>query len=331
MQEAAQGIAVLKEELVKKEVKLGEAFKNIYKLFKELEVENQKAKKKADEVGVVKQGCEEQAEKIAIEKVAAEKDLAQTMSYIKKALKDVDSITSKDINELKSAKNPADTTRMILDAVHIILILPLLLVNFGLWKISKLDVDFIKDSLEDYTKSTLGNVRFLKILQDFFEKDNINDETVELLEPYLNLMLSDGRLAFDPTIAKKSNAALEGLCIWCAVMSDYHNQSKIVKPKLELLEIKEYSQRVALKKLAEAEVELDECNRLKARLKKKNDDQMDEKQQLQDRAAKTRRKMDQTNRLINGLKDERKCWEHGANNFASLKSRLVGNVTKALL
>ena len=75
-------------------------------------------------------------------------------------------------------------------------------------------------------------------------------------------------------------------------MSDYHNQSKIVKPKLELLEIKEASQRVALKKLAEAEAELDECNQLKARLKKKYDDQMNEKQKLQDRAAKTRRKMD---------------------------------------
>ena len=43
------------------------------------------------------------------------------------------------------------------------------------------------------------------MLQEFseHEKDNINDETVELLKPYLNLVLSDGRLAFDPAIAKK--------------------------------------------------------------------------------------------------------------------------------
>mmetsp|Transcript_8591 Transcript_8591/g.9745 ORF Transcript_8591/g.9745 Transcript_8591/m.9745 type:complete len:2884 (-) Transcript_8591:1352-10003(-) len=331
LQEAAHGIAILKEELAKEEVKLGEAAKKTDKLLKELEVENQKAKKKADEVGVVKQGCEEQAEKIAVEKADAEKDLAQAMPYLERAIRAVDSITPKDINELKSSKNPADTTRMILDAVHIILNLPLLPVKMGTWKISKLDVEFIKDSFEDFTKSTLGNARFLKILQEFsdIEKDNINDETVELMEPYLNLLLPDGRNAFDPAIAKKSNAALEGLCIWCAAMSDYHNQSKIVKPKLELLEIKEASQRVALKKLAEAEAELDECNQLKARLKKKYDDQMDEKQKLQDRAAKTRRKMDQANRLINGLKDERKRWEHDANNFASLKSRLVGDVAKA--
>ena len=331
LQEAAAGIAILKEELAKEEVKLAEAAKKTDKLLKELEVENQKAKKKADEVGVVKQGCEEQAAKIAVEKGQAEKDLEQAMPYLRKAIAAVDSITPKDINELKSSRNPVDTTRMICDTVHIILQLPLLPVKSNTWTIAKQQVEFLKDSFDDYTKGTLGNAKFLKILQDFSEceKDNINDETVELLEPYLELKLPNGKNAFDPLIAKNSNAALEGLCTWCAAMSDYHNQSKIVKPKMEMLQIKEASQRVALEQLAAAEAELDECNQLKARLKKKYDDQMAEKQALQDRAAKTKRKMDQANRLINGLKDERKRWEHDANNFASSKSRLVGDVAKA--
>jgi dynein heavy chain, axonemal len=331
LQEAAEGIEVLKLELAKEEVKLAEATKKTDKLLKDLEVENQKAKKKADEVGIVKQGCEEQAAKIAVEKADAEKDLAQAMPYLEKAVQAVGSITPKDINELKSAKSPADTTKLIFDAVHVILQREILPVKAGTWKIAKQDVDFLKDSFEEYTKRTLTDARFLKVLQEFseFEKDNINDETVELLEPYLNLILPDGRNAFDPSIAKKSNAALEGLCIWCAAMADYHNQSKIVKPKLELLEIKEAKQKDALEKLAEAEAELDACNQLKARLKKKYDDQMAEKQALQDKAAKTKRKMDQANRLINGLAGERKRWEHDANNFASLKSRLVGDVAKA--
>ena len=80
-----------------------------------------KAKKKADEVGIVKSACEEEAEKIAVEKAGAEKDLAQAMPFLRRAISAVDSITPKDINELKSAKTPADTTRMIFDAVHIIL------------------------------------------------------------------------------------------------------------------------------------------------------------------------------------------------------------------
>lgn len=40
---------------------------------------------------------------------------------------------------------------------------------------------------------------------------------------------------------------------------------------------------------------------MKARLQRKFDDQMGEKNALQERAAKTRKKMDQANRLITSL------------------------------
>lgn len=75
-------------------------------------------------------------------------------------------------------------------------------------------------------------------------------------------------------------------------MSDYHTQSKIVKPKLRLLEIKTASLKEAETNLAAAQAELDECNALKEALKKKFDGQMAEKKALEDKAAKTRRKMD---------------------------------------
>lgn len=81
---------------------------------------------------------------------------------------------------------------------------------------------------------------FLKSLLEFSEKDknDINEETIELLEPYLTLKLPSGEDAFTGQVAKKANAALEGMCVWAAAMSDYHVQSKIVTPKLKLLEIK---------------------------------------------------------------------------------------------
>ena len=81
----------------------------------------------------------------------------------------------------------------------------------------------------------------MKNLLDFSanEKDNINEETIELLEPYLTLKQpANGEDVFTGPVAKKSSAALEGMCVWAAAMSDYHKQSKIVKPKLRLLEIK---------------------------------------------------------------------------------------------
>lgn len=70
------------------------------------------------------------------------------------------------------------------------------------------------------------------------DKNDINEETIELLEPYLTLKQNNGEDVFTGQVAKKSSAALEGMCVWAAAMSDYHKQSKIVTPKLKLLEIK---------------------------------------------------------------------------------------------
>ena len=89
--------------------------------------------------------------------------------------------------------------------------------------------------------------------------------------------------------------------MWAAAMSDYHKQSKIVKPKLRLLEVKTASLSEAEANLAAAQAELDACNAEKARLKQKFDNSMAEKNELQEKAAKTRKKMDQANRLINSL------------------------------
>lgn len=56
---------------------------------------------------------------------------------------------------------------------------------------------------------------------------------------------------------------------------------------------------------------------------------MSAKQALQDKAMKTRRKMDQANRLINSLQDNKERWITNANEYKSLKLRLVGDVAKA--
>lgn len=152
----------------------------------------------------------------------------------------VDSIKPKDITELRGTRAAADTTRIILDTVNILLQLPLVTPAPKTMYISKQYVEFIADSFDEYTKNTLVGNNFLKSLLEFSEKDknDINEETIELLEPYLTLKLPNGEDAFTGQVAKKSSAALEGMCVWAAAMSDYHKQSKIVTPKLKLLEIK---------------------------------------------------------------------------------------------
>lgn len=67
--------------------------------------------------------------------------------------------------------------------------------------VNKVKIDFIHDSYDEIAKSVLSDIRFLPDLLDFSanEKDNINDETCELLQPYLQLE------NFNPAVAKKAS------------------------------------------------------------------------------------------------------------------------------
>jgi len=292
--EAAQGVEELKVDLRKEEVKLKEASEVTDKLLKELEVENKKAKEKADEVAIVADNCISSKNTIMKEKEQADADLQIALPYLKKAEAAVDSIKPGDINELKGMRNAVDTTRLIMDTIHVLFQRPLDQVKQKSMNILKTDIPFVFDSFDNHTKLTLGSQTFLKDLLSFSQndKDNINEETIELLEPYLTLRTPDDREVFTGPVAKKSSSALEGMCVWAAAMSDYHKQSKIVKPKLRMLEIKMAQLKEAEENLAAAEAELAEVTALKERLRKKFDDQMSEKNALQERAAKTKKKMD---------------------------------------
>lgn len=69
----------------------------------------------------------------------------------------------------------------------------------------------------------LSDARFLQSIFAFSqnEKDFINDETVELMAPYLELE------GFNPAVARNASKAAEGLCTWCRAMTYYHEASKV--------------------------------------------------------------------------------------------------------
>merc|ERR1719473_523196 len=117
---------------------------------------------------------------------------------------------------------------------------------------NKQTIDFIHDSYDEYGKPNMSQMSFLPDLFDFNinQRDNINDETCELLMPYLNLE------NFNPAVAKKASSAAEGLCKWVGAMRMYHEAAKIVKPKMDFLKVQEAKLGVAMKELAAAEGEL---------------------------------------------------------------------------
>ena len=59
----------------------------------------------------------------------------------------------------------------------------------------------------------------------------MNDETIELLEPYLELKTDNGTRLFEGNVAKMASAALAGLCIYIRGMSDYQKVAKVRNAK----------------------------------------------------------------------------------------------------
>ena len=328
--EATRGIDELKISLKKEDATLKIAADQTALLLAELEVENKKADIKSSEVAAVTEACLTQKHTITLEKEQADKELAAALPALEKAKSAVASIKPADIVELKGTRNATDTTRLIFDTVNILFQDSLNIVAPREYNMLKQMTPFVADSYDEHTSKKLQGP-LLKQLFEFSEndKDFINEETIELLEPYLTLKTPKGEDLFTGEVAKKASAALAGLCTWAAAMSDYHKASKIVKPKLRLLQIRTAELQEAEEKLAAAEAELNEVNRLKAELKAKFDAQIAAKDALMEKAMKTKRKMDQANKLINSLADNKVRWIQTSNEFKATKQRLVGNVAKA--
>jgi dynein heavy chain len=137
------------------------------------------------------------------------------MPYMIEAEEAVKSIRPEHINELKTTRNPTSIVRLVFDGVLILQHLPIVPTKEETITVSREKIPFIHDCFDEISKSTLlTDVNFLKKLRDFsqFERDNINDETCELLEAYTK------NEWFTPVVAANANKAAEGLCKWVGAM-----------------------------------------------------------------------------------------------------------------
>ncbi|CAM9490190.1 unnamed protein product, partial [Sphacelaria rigidula] len=175
------------------------------------------------------------ARRIAGEKEDAEHDLAQAKPFLEEAERAVDILVqpsveplqANDLNELKKLQKPSDVIKLIFDCVGLLKMEKVQPVQqdeviIGIGK-EKQTLPFLKDSYKHMQAGMLSDARFLQSIFAFSqnEKDFINDETVELMAPYLELE------GFNPAVARNASKAAEGLCTWCRAMTYYHEASKV--------------------------------------------------------------------------------------------------------
>ena len=223
MFEAKDDVGKMKVDLGIKNQELEVAAKEAETLLKSISENTAIAEKEKAKVAVIVDGVTAKASEIKAVKDDAEKDLAAAKPALDAALEALNSISPKDIGALKALKNPPDVVKRIFDAV-------LMLRHFPVDKIAYHDVKGSMVILGTYTEAVkmMGDMNFLGALMNF-PKEQINDETVELLKPYF------AAPDFNFEAARKASGNVAGLCNWAEAMCTYHDVAKVVEPKIAAL------------------------------------------------------------------------------------------------
>ena len=324
--QGAADVAEMKTKLIEEEEKLNQATIETNAMLANLRESSAIATTEGEKVASIKARCKDDADRIGKEKAACEKDLAKAQPFVDKALAAIDSIEPKHIAEIKKLAKPAAIIRLVFDCVLILFKKDVERVTPDTLTVAKQDVPFLSPSATQASQ-LMADSSFLKNLFHFgtVEKDLINEETIELLEPYMALKCPDGQTCMDPAIARKASVAAEGLCTWAIAMTEYHGASKMIKPKLEALAKAENNLVLANKKLAEATERFNECAAKLKALQDQFEAQMATKLRIQEGLEMTKSKMTKAGNLISGLSGERARWEEDQAHFADVKAKLVGD------
>ena len=299
--EASESVAKLSKELVQKEKDLVVANAEAEKVLKEVTVKAQAAEKVKASVQKVKDRAQGVADVISADKAVAEGKLEAARPALEAAEAALQTIKAADIATVRKLGKPPHLIMRIMDCV-------LLLFQK---KLNTLALDPERPGPAPSWGESLkmmSQTGFLQSLQNF-PKDTINDETVELMQPYFQME----DYTFDT--AKKVCGNVAGLCSWTKAMGDFFAVNKEVLPLKANLAIQQKKFEKASAELAVANAQLEEKEREVAAVRAMYEEAMRKKQMLQDDADTCKRKMNAASALIEGLSGEKTRWTEASKEF----------------
>jgi len=218
--------------------------------------------KRGDEVGADKTRIEAEAAIIDKEKTTCQAQLDKALPALFKAQQAASKITIKDISELKGNSNPHIIMKYVVDGMAILL-----------GKRVRSDIiiveEFAKKADRDENKNGFlimqdswnhgGKVAFfdsdlVKDLQKMADEKNenlINDEILELIEPYTRAK----DIWLTTVNAKNASSAIAALREWMVQIESFSINTKVIKPKRLALRQQMEKLAVAMASLSEAEAQ----------------------------------------------------------------------------
>lgn len=299
--EASESVAQLSKELVQKEKDLVVANAEAEKVLKEVTVKAQAAEKVKASVQKVKDRAQGVADVISADKVVAEGKLEAARPALEEAEAALQTIKAADIATVRKLGKPPHLIMRIMDCV--LLLFQKKLTTLALDPERPGPAPSWGESLK-----MMSQTGFLQSLQNF-PKDSINDETVELMQPYFQME------DYTFETAKKVCGNVAGLCSWTKAMAAFFSVNKEVLPLKANLIIQEKKFEKASAELAVANAQLEEKEKEVAAVRAMYEEAMRKKQMLQDDADTCKRKMSAASALIEGLSGEKTRWTEASKEF----------------
>ncbi|CAB1339925.1 unnamed protein product [Coregonus sp. 'balchen'] len=305
--EASESVAQLSKDLVVKEKELALASIKADKVLAEVTVSAEAATIVKAEVQIVKDRALKIVEGIEKEKAFAEVKLKAAKPALAEAEAALNTIKAADVATVRKLAKPPHLIMRIMDCCVLLF----------QKKLDTITMDperpCHKPSWGEALKLMSGS-GFMASLQQF-PKDSINEEMVELLQPYFQME------DYTFECAKKVCGNVAGLLSWTSAMATFFGINKEVLPLKGRLTI-------ANSELASAQSQLDEKQAELDKVQAKFDAAMKEKQDLLDDAEMCRNKMVAASALIDGLSGEKVRWTEQSKQFKSqINRQRLFNVT----
>lgn len=315
--EAEEKVEILKVQLRESNIELRRQQRVTEDMLADIAVKTATAQAKKEEVRAVTEVQERDFEIVEAIRNDAKEELRRAMPIMERALEALNSIDPRDIQLIRTYTNPPELIKRIFDGV-------LILKRYALQPTSWVPQGSHGHTLMDsygISKSTLlANIYLLRELTNL-PRDEMDDEMVELLQPYLNMA------DFNADTAKQKSSAAAGLCVWVRAMAEYHETAKFVGPKVEALREAEDNMQAASVKLEAKKRELAAVEQDLKRIEEEFQKAVTAKQQLQEKSDALRRKMDSANSLLDALSGERDRWSAQREEFDGQIFRLVGDAS----
>ncbi|XP_033231151.1 dynein heavy chain 5, axonemal [Belonocnema kinseyi] len=315
LEEASISVELLKRDLAVMEQELVQASEKAESVLLEVTERATHAEIFKNQVQKVKEKAEQLVACIADEKAIAEQKLEAAKPALEEAEAALNTIKPAHIATVRKLGRPPHLIMRIMDCV-------LILFQRKIGSVVPDPTAFCPKPSWAESLKMMASATFLLQLQNY-PKDIINNEMVELLQPYFKME------DYNMEMARRVCGDVAGLLSWTKAMAFFHSVNKEVLPLKANLTLQEARLTIAMDDLAGAERELSEREMALQAVKQQYDSAVSEKQRLTEAANVCLRKMTAATALINGLGGEKRRWTEQSKEFKVQLGRLVGDVLLA--